>query len=91
LVTFRNKQWTQINTYKAIKKLAQDQYLWRVCTAACQPSDPEEDSWLWWYRKLPKSTESYQGQILVAFDSIRYLSTPTGYTDNESQHNNGHW
>ena len=38
------KQWTHINTYEDIKKLAQDQYLWRVCTVACQPSDPEDDS-----------------------------------------------
>jgi len=35
-------QWTQLNTYKDIKRLAQDCYHWRVCTKACQPSDSEE-------------------------------------------------
>lgn len=38
------KQWTQLKTYGDIKRLAQDQCQWRACTAACQPSDPEDDS-----------------------------------------------
>jgi len=38
------KQWTQLNTYEDIKRLAQDRCQWKACTAACQPSDPEDDS-----------------------------------------------
>ena len=38
------KQWTQLNTYEAIRRLAQNRCQWRACTAACQPSDPEDDS-----------------------------------------------
>ena len=38
------KEWTQLNTYEDIKDLAQDRQFWRACTAACQPSDPEDDS-----------------------------------------------
>ena len=38
------KQWTLLNTYEDIKRLAQDRVQRRVCTAACQPSDPEDDS-----------------------------------------------
>ena len=36
------KQWTQLNTYGDIKRLAQDRFQWRVCTASCQPSDPAD-------------------------------------------------
>ena len=38
------KQWTQLNTYENIKRLAQNRFQWRACTAACQPSDIEEDT-----------------------------------------------
>jgi len=38
------KEWTQLKTYEEIKNLAQDRHLWRACTAACQPSIPEDDS-----------------------------------------------
>ena len=38
------KEWTQLKTYQEIKNLAQDRHLWRACTAACQPSVPEDDS-----------------------------------------------
>ena len=41
------KHWTKLNTYEAIKRLAEDRCQWRACTAACQPSEPEDDSW-WW-------------------------------------------
>ena len=33
------KEWTQMNTYEAIKRLAEDRNEWRVCTAACLPSN----------------------------------------------------
>jgi len=38
------KHWTKLNTYEAIKRLAEDRCQWRACTAACQPSEPEDDS-----------------------------------------------
>jgi len=38
------KEWTQLKTYEEIKNLAQGRHLWRACTAACQPSVPEDDS-----------------------------------------------
>ena len=38
------KQWTQINTYEDIKRLAQDRCQCSICTVACQPSDLEDDS-----------------------------------------------
>jgi len=38
------KQWTQLHTCEDIKRLAIGRCQWRVCTKACQPSDPEEDS-----------------------------------------------
>ena len=38
------KEWTQLKTYEEIKNLAQDRHLWRACTAACQPSVPEDNS-----------------------------------------------
>ena len=38
------KQWTQLDTYEDIKRLAQDRCQWRACTAACHSSDPEDDS-----------------------------------------------
>jgi len=38
------KEWTQMNTYEAIKRLAEDRNEWRVCTAACLPSNREDDS-----------------------------------------------
>ena len=40
------KQWTQLSrpTCEDIERLAQDRCQWRACTAACQPSDPENDS-----------------------------------------------
>jgi len=33
-----------MNTYEAIKRLAEDRNEWRVCTAACLPSNREDDS-----------------------------------------------
>jgi len=38
------KEWTQLKTSEDIKNLAQDLHPWRACTAACQPSDPEDDT-----------------------------------------------
>jgi len=38
------KQWTQLNTYEDIKRLARCRYQLKVCTAACQSSDPGDDS-----------------------------------------------
>jgi len=30
------KQWTHLNTYEDIERLAQDRCQWTACTAACQ-------------------------------------------------------
>ena len=38
------KEWTKLKIYEEIKNLAQDRHPWRACTAACQPSDPKDDS-----------------------------------------------
>jgi len=38
------KFWTKLNSYEAFKKLAEDRHNWRVCTAACQPSELEDDN-----------------------------------------------
>ena len=38
-------EWTKLDTYEKIKRLAQDRRKWRnACTDACQPSDPEDDN-----------------------------------------------
>ena len=33
-----------METYEAIKRAAEDRCYWRACTAACQPSELEDDS-----------------------------------------------
>lgn len=38
------KNWTNLETYEAIKRAAEDRCYWRACTAACQPSELEDDS-----------------------------------------------
>jgi len=39
------REWTKLDTYEKIKRLAQDRRKWRnACTDACQPSDPEDDN-----------------------------------------------
>jgi len=38
------KNWTNLKTYEAIKRAAEDRCYWMACTAACQPSELEDDS-----------------------------------------------
>ena len=39
------KNWTNLDSYEAIKRTAENRNLWRSCTrAACLPSEAEEDS-----------------------------------------------
>jgi len=38
------KNWTNLETYEAIKRAAEDRCYWRACTAACQPSELEDGS-----------------------------------------------
>jgi len=44
------KNWTNLETYEAIRRAAEDRCYWTACTAACQPSEQlEDDSWWWWW------------------------------------------
>jgi len=46
------KNWTNLERYEAIRRAAEDRCYWRACTAACQPSELEDDSWWWWSNSL---------------------------------------